>query len=76
MASLPGVAMAKFAGDQNRRNLRMKSPVVSAVFGEACIQDSTGKYFGDSGIQNNYLSCGEKRVISMSFLFFDRKIRI
>ena len=54
MRSVPGVAMAKFAGDQNRRDLRMKSPVVSAVFEEACIQDSASKYFGDSGMQNTY----------------------
>ena len=52
--SVPGEAMAKFTGHQYYRNLRMKSPIVSAVFGEACIQDSAGKYFQDSGFQNTY----------------------
>ena len=52
--TVPGVAMAKFAGDENYRDLRMKSPIVSLVFGEACIQYSPGKYFKESGIQNTF----------------------
>ena len=44
--------MAKFSGDQYHRDLRMKSPILSAVFGEAYIQDSAGKYFQGSGIQD------------------------
>ena len=51
---MPDVAVAKFAGDENYRDLRMKSPIVSAVFGEACILDSAGKYFQESGIQNTF----------------------
>ena len=52
--SVPGVAMAKFAGDENYRHLRMKSSIVSAVFGEACIKDSAVKYFQESRIQNTF----------------------
>jgi len=69
--------MGKFTGDQYHRDLRMKSPIVSAVFVEACIQDSAGKYFQDFGIQNTYYvlakeSCKYPSLL-LSFFFQQKK---